>query len=540
MSDPLQLKVYICYGRPDGAPVAREIVAGLRLAGFDAFVDDRDGSGPEWERRRSAQLLSVDAVVFVVSPDALDAPQVVWEANRALELGKRVELVVARPTRSDALPEELAVLDPAISFVKGVSVTQALAELVERLQVDAAWVREHTRYQEMAWQWMQRAEPESLLLRGHDVATAEAWFGARRPGAVKVTDELQAFLGASVDAERQRTSRERQQLEELAAAQQARTAALRAREEKVGRLSRRTVIGGVSLTSFAIVASGLSIWSAVGERRTRIARERAEGERERSVDEYFRLQSARPDLEGQLVAYSGPFGGLRRVGALAPTDVEFTKTVLEELAPPTTSVHAAVARVAQRTLADSRGSQRPSVSNDMNSELWLGQQPATRRRRAIVASVPFSAGTGAEPVERDVLPWGRSLTSWGFQVLRLRGTNKQDLINGLAELSYRTVEEIGAEPTVPSNTLMVFVFAGPGATFDGEEHLLFADSDLTTAGSADASTLSLRQLKTMLRGSAAASVALLDTSFPDIRLEADPPPTPPAKPSGRVRGRGRG
>jgi hypothetical protein len=64
---------------------------------------------------------------------------------------------------------------------------------------------------------------KSLLVRGDALEACQSWLKQRKAGAPEISDLVQAFLNASVEAETARTRKERQQLDDMAR-EQARTA----------------------------------------------------------------------------------------------------------------------------------------------------------------------------------------------------------------------------------------------------------------------------------------------------------------------------
>ena len=83
----------------------------------------------------------------------------------------------------------------------GFGIARPLALLAEALRQDLDWIREHTRLSELAGRWDARGHPESVLLRGDDLAAAQSWAGRWRAGAPEITDQIRAFIDASKEAE---------------------------------------------------------------------------------------------------------------------------------------------------------------------------------------------------------------------------------------------------------------------------------------------------------------------------------------------------
>jgi len=65
------------------------------------------------------------------------------------------------------------------------------------LRADAGWIREHTRYGELAIRWMDRKKPAALLLRGSDLDDAKRWAVARPADAPEISANQQAYIEAS-------------------------------------------------------------------------------------------------------------------------------------------------------------------------------------------------------------------------------------------------------------------------------------------------------------------------------------------------------
>src|SRR5262252_3445937 len=246
-----KLKVFISYSRKDSSDFADELVAGLALAGFDAFLDRHDiKPGEPWEARLSGLIAASDTVVFVVSPEAVRSEQCRWEVDQTRSLSKRLLPVIYKPVPDADIPEKLRQLQ-FVRFDQGRGVVRPLEELAEALRVDLDWIRDHTRLGEIAARWAARNRPESLLLRGDDLAGARSWVARRKADAPEITELQRAFLNASEEAEAARASKERQQVEDMRRAQDA-----RARSQK----RAAWLLAGVAALMFAML--GNVIWQS--------------------------------------------------------------------------------------------------------------------------------------------------------------------------------------------------------------------------------------------------------------------------------------
>ena len=138
------LKIFISYARRDAGAFAEELLHGLEVAGFEAFLGRHDiAAAEDWEARLDGLIQSADTVVFVVSPAAVASERCAWEVKRAEALSKRVIPVVAIDVPEAQTPDGLKRLN-YIFFTEGHSFTRALSGLAKALRIDVGWIREHT------------------------------------------------------------------------------------------------------------------------------------------------------------------------------------------------------------------------------------------------------------------------------------------------------------------------------------------------------------------------------------------------------------
>ena len=218
-----RLKVFISYSRRDSGEFADELLVGLELAGFAAFLDRHDiAAGEEWEVRLGALIRQADTVVYVISPESVKSPRCEWEVNHALAETKRIVPIIFKSVPDADIPVELQ-RRQFIAFDTGSGFTRPLAQLAEALGQDLGWIREHTRLNELAQRWYGRGRPNSLLLRGDELATAQAWADGWKPGAPAVTDVTHRLINASKtqeasDLAQSKATRRRMRGTEIAAA----------------------------------------------------------------------------------------------------------------------------------------------------------------------------------------------------------------------------------------------------------------------------------------------------------------------------------
>ena len=266
------LKVFVSYSRADAA-FADELVSGLEWAGYVVTIDRASIiEGEDWRKRLGALIADADTVVFVLSPNSAQSKICAWEVDEAARLSKRILPVLVAPTGDIPVPERLAALnyvrfDPQDDG-RPRSFIGALRSLQRALDTNLDWLREHTRLMARATEWDLTGRAESRLLRGGDVDAARRWAAERPKDAPELTELHLAFIQASEAAERERTDKERARLEEMASAQAERAQALDEREVAVKAVARRTLLGIVGTSVFAVGAGATGYWALRAERRS--------------------------------------------------------------------------------------------------------------------------------------------------------------------------------------------------------------------------------------------------------------------------------
>jgi hypothetical protein len=263
-----RLRVFISYSRDD-LYFANQLDAALKAYGFECFID-REGisGGEEWKQRLGNLIRDADTVVFVLSPTSARSEICAWEVGEAARLGKRIVPVNCRPLEGAMPPPRLRDLN-YIFFYADPKVLDSgfgtgLLSLVEALNTDFDWLREHTRYLQRATEWDKGGRPANRLLSGDDIADAKAWVARRPKNAPEPTSLHLDFIRASEEEAEARSSAQRKQLESIAAAQAERETALHKAEEALRqaadaqrRRARIRNIAFVVVSVFAVLAGWL-------------------------------------------------------------------------------------------------------------------------------------------------------------------------------------------------------------------------------------------------------------------------------------------
>lgn len=262
-ADKGKLRVFISYSRIDHE-FANQLLAAIETCGFECVIDREDiSAGEDWKGRLGALIAESDTVVFVLSPASAASAVCGWEVERSAELGKRILPVVCRPLGDVAPPLRLQNLNYVFFYPEsdapGSGFGQGLKQLVQSLNTDFDWLREHTRYLERATEWDQGGRPAIRLLTGADIAAAKAW-AARRPRTAPEPTALQLdFFRASEDEDRARSNAELQRAKAMQDANTEREAALREKEAVLERARQEQIRNARSRRNFLVGLSALCV-----------------------------------------------------------------------------------------------------------------------------------------------------------------------------------------------------------------------------------------------------------------------------------------
>ena len=191
-------RVFISYSRKDMA-FADRLEAALKARGFETLIDRTEiYAFEDWWTRIEALIRRADTVVFVLSSDSVASDVALDEVTYAASLNKRFAPIVCRQVDDSAVPEPLRRLH--FIFFDGPEPDRFEASadrLVEALQTDIGWIRQHTEFGELARRWSSAGRPGGLLLRSPALEEAERWIVSRPPGAPSPTEETQSLVAES-------------------------------------------------------------------------------------------------------------------------------------------------------------------------------------------------------------------------------------------------------------------------------------------------------------------------------------------------------
>lgn len=165
--------LFISYSRKDKEFV-QKLHADLINRERDIWVDFEDiPLSADWWAEIRTGIEESNAFVFVISPDSIVSEVCFKEISCAVDLNKRMIPVLYREVDAQAVFPEVASLN-WIFFRDTDDFDDAVTKLINTIDVDLEWVSAHTRLTRRAMEWDRKNRNDSLLLRGDDLADAEA------------------------------------------------------------------------------------------------------------------------------------------------------------------------------------------------------------------------------------------------------------------------------------------------------------------------------------------------------------------------------
>lgn len=200
-------EVFISYSRKD-TDFVRRLHAALAGHNRDTWVDWEDiPLTADWWREVQGGIEAANAFVFVISPDSVRSDICYREIEHAVANNKRIIPLLRREVTN---PEDRKAMHPAVSthnwifFRDTDNFDTAFQALINALNTDLSYVRQHTRLLVRAREWENNRLNPSFLLRGDDLRDAEHWLAeavGKDPQPLPVHAE---YITASRTAERRR------------------------------------------------------------------------------------------------------------------------------------------------------------------------------------------------------------------------------------------------------------------------------------------------------------------------------------------------
>lgn len=168
--------VFISYSRKDKEFV-RKLNDSLDSRGVAAWVDwEGIPLSSDWMDEITRAIEGSDSFMFVISPDSLASKICREELELGLKYNKKlVPILYREPEMGTELHEKLAATNWVYLRDKLDDFEDTIPKLIESVQTDLGWVRQHTRLVQRATEWDRKSRNNSFLLQGADLEDAERW-----------------------------------------------------------------------------------------------------------------------------------------------------------------------------------------------------------------------------------------------------------------------------------------------------------------------------------------------------------------------------
>ncbi|MEG3991110.1 TIR domain-containing protein [Microcoleus sp. S28C3] len=173
----LMTQVFISYSERDRETMEK-IRNSLRRESLTVWTNTTDiQTGEDFQRAIDRGIEQTDNLVYLVSPDSVESEYVRKEIDCAVSLHKRIIPVLVRETPPDSIPKALQgvqYIDLTDNVEEGDYVLDE-SQLLKILHQDEAYYNEHKVFLTQALKWERQHKNPSILLRGYNLRSAEAW-----------------------------------------------------------------------------------------------------------------------------------------------------------------------------------------------------------------------------------------------------------------------------------------------------------------------------------------------------------------------------
>lgn len=167
--------VFISYSRKD-TEFVRKLNESLDSSEIEAWVD-WEGIPPssEWMDEISRAIEGADAFLFVISPDSLASKVCGDELELGIKYNKKLIPILHRESGKGTVMHEKLSSHNWVYLREQDHFDTGLSKILESINVDLDWVRQHTRLLQRATEWNRKHRNKSFLLQGADLEDAERW-----------------------------------------------------------------------------------------------------------------------------------------------------------------------------------------------------------------------------------------------------------------------------------------------------------------------------------------------------------------------------
>ena len=199
------LDVFISYSRAD-SDLARKLNEELQLQGKTTWFDQESiASGADFAQEIHQGIQVCDNFLFILSPRSIASPYCAAEVEYAAGLNKRFVTVLHQPIDSAELHPDLAKVQWIDFNQNDRDFNANFNQLVRTMDTDREHLRNHTKWSQRSLEWEQKKKTKDLLLRGSELAVAEAWLKETQAQKKQpaVTELQKAYIAKSGRHKRQ-------------------------------------------------------------------------------------------------------------------------------------------------------------------------------------------------------------------------------------------------------------------------------------------------------------------------------------------------
>ncbi|MEG5206509.1 TIR domain-containing protein [Microcoleus sp. AT13-A6] len=197
----LMTQVFISYSERDRETMEK-IRNSLRRESLTVWTNTTDiQTGEDFQSAIDRGIEQTDNLVYLLSPDSVESEYVRKELEYAVSLQKRIIPVLVRETSVDSLPLALQGVQ-YIDLTDNVKEDDYLldeSQLLKIIHQDEVYYNEHKVFLTQALKWERQHKNPSILLRGYNLRSAEAWLkvGQKRT-QYRPTALIEEFISESL------------------------------------------------------------------------------------------------------------------------------------------------------------------------------------------------------------------------------------------------------------------------------------------------------------------------------------------------------
>lgn len=193
-------RIFVSYSRKDSA-AARKLIDAFKQMKYDVWVDWEDiPPATDWMDQIEMGIEKSDTFIFFISPESIVSEVCNVEINHAAKYNKRIIPVVLRQVVAKETNNNIRKLN-WIFMREEDDFEQGLNRFRDAMDLDFAWVAEHTKLLEKTLDW-HHGKSMSLLLRGGELRRVRLLVERVKRREPKLKPLQQTFLETSIKNER--------------------------------------------------------------------------------------------------------------------------------------------------------------------------------------------------------------------------------------------------------------------------------------------------------------------------------------------------